>query len=45
MDFVYEYDEWADVVLWKPFEDYEMNDIHSMVLDLQGTLIKVRDSK
>jgi len=45
MDFVYEYDDWADVVLWEPFEDYEMNDIHSMAIDLQAILIKVRDSK
>jgi hypothetical protein len=38
-------DEWAEVVLWEPFENYGVNDIHEMVLDLQSTLIKVRDSK
>ena len=40
---VYNDDNWSDVVLWEPFENYETNDVHEMVTDLQSTFINIRD--
>ena len=45
VDDILENDDWAEVVLWQPFENWEVNDIHSLVIDLQEVLIEIRDNK
>ena len=43
-DDVFENDDWGEVIIWQPFEQWEINDIHSEVLNLQQDFINVRDN-
>lgn len=42
---IYNNDDWSEVIIWQPFENWEVNDLHDQVLNLQLDFIKVRDSK
>lgn len=45
IDDVWDNDDWSEVILWKPFENWEVNDIHDQVSTLQSDFIEIRDSK
>lgn len=45
IDDIWENDDWEDVIIWEPFEHYEIDDLHSMVTALQDDFIEIRDNK
>jgi hypothetical protein len=43
VDDIIENDDWAEVVLWEPFENWEVNDIQELVEDLYADFLELKN--